>query len=76
MFIIVYTYIIQLYSYKCLLYVLSICFYCFSVYLVKQWQELKVFNDHTALATGVRFGQNASFLASTSMDRSLKLFGI
>ena len=47
----------------------------FRVYLCKQWQELKVFNDHTALATGVRFGQNATFVASTSMDRSLKVFG-
>lgn len=46
------------------------------VYLCKQWQELKVFNDHTALATGVRFGQNGTFLASASMDRSLKVFGM
>ncbi|KAK2157251.1 hypothetical protein NP493_1890g00023 [Ridgeia piscesae] len=46
------------------------------VYLCKQWQELKVFNDHTALATGVRFGQNGTFVASTSMDRSLKIFGL
>ena len=46
------------------------------VYLCKQWQELKVFNDHTALATGVRFGHNASFIASASMDRSLKIFGL
>ena len=51
-----------------------LCLY-FRVYLCKQWQELKVFNDHTALATGVRFGQNATFVASTSMDRSLKVFG-
>jgi pre-mRNA-processing factor 19 len=46
------------------------------VYLCKQWQELKVFNDHTALATGVRFGKHAQYLASTSMDRTLKLYGI
>lgn len=46
------------------------------VYLCKQWQELKVFNDHTAAATGVRFGKNAQYLASTSMDRTLKLYGI
>jgi pre-mRNA-processing factor 19 len=44
--------------------------------LCKQWQELKVFNDHTATATGVRFGLNASFIASASMDRSLKVFGM
>ncbi|KAF6018878.1 PRPF19 [Bugula neritina] len=45
------------------------------VYLCKKWTELKVLNDHTAQATGVAFGSNASFLASTSMDRSLKFFG-
>lgn len=45
------------------------------VYLCRQWQELKVFNDHTAAATGVRFGKHAHYLASTSMDRTLKLYG-
>lgn len=50
--------------------------YRFRVYLCKQWQELKVFNDHTALATGVRFGKHAQYVASTSMDRTLKLYGI
>jgi len=48
----------------------------FSVYMCKQWQELKVFNDHTALATGIRFGKHSQFIASTSMDRTLKLYGI
>ncbi|XP_059484327.1 pre-mRNA-processing factor 19 isoform X2 [Neocloeon triangulifer] len=46
------------------------------IYLCKQWQDLKVFNDHTAMATGVRFGQNAQYIASTSMDRTLKLYGM
>jgi pre-mRNA-processing factor 19 len=46
------------------------------VYLCKQWTELKTFNDHTATATGVRFGRNSQWLASTSMDRTLKLYGI
>lgn len=46
------------------------------VYLCKQWQELKVFNDHTAMATGVRFGRHAQYIASTSMDRTLKLYGL
>ncbi|KAG5678481.1 hypothetical protein PVAND_008151 [Polypedilum vanderplanki] len=46
------------------------------VYLCKQWTELKVFNDHTATSTGVRFGRHAQWLASTSMDRTLKLYGI
>ena len=46
------------------------------VYLCKQWTDLKVFQDHTAMATGVRFGRHASYLASTSMDRTLKLYGL
>lgn len=45
------------------------------IYMCKQWQEIKTFNDHTALATGVRFGYNGAFIASASMDRSLKIFG-
>lgn len=44
------------------------------VYLCKQWQELAVFNDHTALATGLRFGNNANYIVSSSMDRSLKFY--
>lgn len=47
-----------------------------SIYMCKQWQELKVFNDHTALATGIRFGKHSQFIASTSMDRTLKLYGV
>jgi len=45
------------------------------VYLCKQWNELKVMNDHTAMATGVRFGENSQYIASTSMDRTLKIYG-
>ncbi|CAF0981722.1 unnamed protein product [Didymodactylos carnosus] len=44
------------------------------VYQVKQWDLLKIFNDHTSVATGVRFGLNANYLASSSLDRSLKLY--
>ena len=32
--------------------------------------------DHTGLVTGVRFGRNASFIASVAMDRNLKYFGL
>lgn len=48
----------------------------FRVYLCKQWQELKVFVDHTATATGVRFGRLSQYIASTSMDRTLKIYGL
>lgn len=48
----------------------------FRIYLSKQWTELAVFNDHTATATGVCFGESASFLTSVSLDRSLKIFSL
>ena len=44
------------------------------VYLCKQWETLKVVREHTAIATGVRFGQHAQYLATTSMDRTLKIY--
>uniref|UniRef100_A0A8D8R9D0 Pre-mRNA-processing factor 19 n=1 Tax=Cacopsylla melanoneura TaxID=428564 RepID=A0A8D8R9D0_9HEMI len=46
------------------------------VFLCKQWQELANFNDHTAMVTGVRFGAHAHYLASSSMDRTLKLYSM
>jgi pre-mRNA-processing factor 19 len=42
------------------------------VFVVKQWEEIAAFKAHTSAVTGVRFGKHAQFLASTSMDRSLK----
>lgn len=59
-----------------LLQLLSTELYFYRIYLCKQWQELKVFNDHTATATGVRFGKHAHYIASTSMDRTLKLYAM
>ncbi|XP_053214468.1 pre-mRNA-processing factor 19-like [Panonychus citri] len=44
------------------------------IYHTKQWDNLITFEDHTGLATGVRFGDNAKFLVSTSLDRSLKIY--
>jgi pre-mRNA-processing factor 19 len=45
------------------------------VYHVKTWQLLKQLGDHTAGVTGVAFGADAKYLASSSMDRSMKVFG-
>lgn len=45
------------------------------VYLCKQWQELKSFTEHGGVTTGVKFGENAKFIASCSMDRTLKYYG-
>ncbi|XP_012566859.1 pre-mRNA-processing factor 19 isoform X1 [Hydra vulgaris] len=44
------------------------------IYVVKQWDLLRTITDHTGIVTGVKFGKNASFLASTSMDRNLKYY--
>lgn len=46
------------------------------VLLCRQWQQILAFNEHTAAATGVRFGRDAAYLASTSMDRTLKIYGL
>jgi len=44
------------------------------IYLVKQWDLLKTLSDFSAVATSVKFGRNAEFLASVGMDRNLRYF--
>ncbi|GAA35974.2 pre-mRNA-processing factor 19 [Clonorchis sinensis] len=46
------------------------------IYLCKQWDQLALFNDHTAPATGCRFGENANRFITVSLDRSVKVFGL
>ncbi|KAF4320296.1 hypothetical protein BBO99_00005486 [Phytophthora kernoviae] len=38
------------------------------------WEVVKTMSDHKAAVTGVQFAPDSSFLASTSMDRSLKIY--
>ncbi|CAI5733526.1 unnamed protein product [Hyaloperonospora brassicae] len=38
------------------------------------WEVVKSFSEHKAAVTGVQFAPDSTFLASTSMDRSLKLY--
>ncbi|CDW57044.1 WD40 and Prp19 domain containing protein [Trichuris trichiura] len=45
------------------------------VFQSKSWNELVVLKDHTDLATGVRFGENACFIVTCGMDRALRIFG-
>merc|ERR1712195_182033 len=46
-----------------------------TVYNAKTWDVVKTFEDaHASRVTDVKWGANAKFLASTSMDRSLKFF--
>ena len=42
-----------------------------SAYIIPLFQSL---SEHTAQATGVRFGERANYVASTSMDRTLKIY--
>lgn len=44
------------------------------IYETKKWENLRVFTDHTANVTDVKFGQNASYIASTGLDRALKIY--
>jgi len=45
-----------------------------SIYTTKQWETVKTWNDHTKEVTALKFGNNAEWFASTSKDRSLKIF--
>jgi len=40
----------------------------------KAFSPVQVYSEHPALVTDVKFGRNASFFASSSMDRSLKIW--
>ena len=44
------------------------------VYVTKQWDLIKSFSDHTALATGLCFGDKANFILSSGLDRTLKVY--
>ena len=44
------------------------------VYLSKQWAQVAKWDDHQEICTGVQFGPNASYLATTSMDRKLRIY--
>jgi len=45
------------------------------LFLVKQWESIHTLKDHTGPVTDMCFSSNASYLASASMDRSLKFYG-
>jgi len=45
------------------------------IFTGKHLEHVHTLDEHTGLVTDVKFGQNASFLASTSMDRNLKFWG-
>ncbi|DAZ97302.1 TPA: hypothetical protein N0F65_009835 [Lagenidium giganteum] len=39
-----------------------------------EWQIVQTFEDHKAAVTGVQFAPDSSYLASSSMDRSFKIY--
>jgi len=41
----------------------------------KSLSHLKTYGDHSASVTDVKFGRDAEYFASTSMDRTLKIWG-
>mgnify|MGYP001124971007 CR=1 FL=1 len=45
-----------------------------NVYKSKSWDLIRSFDEHTAPVTGVAWGPDAKFLASSSMDRTLKIW--
>eukprot|EP00002_Diphylleia_rotans_P006532 TRINITY_DN158_c0_g1_i1.p1 TRINITY_DN158_c0_g1~~TRINITY_DN158_c0_g1_i1.p1 ORF type:complete len:509 (+),score=130.33 TRINITY_DN158_c0_g1_i1:48-1574(+) len=45
------------------------------VYHTKSWNLVHSFTGHSAVATDLDFGPDASFLVSSSMDRSVKFWG-
>jgi len=40
----------------------------------KEWELIKSWRDHSDSVTGVKFAANASFIATTSSDRNLKIW--
>ncbi|EDO47404.1 predicted protein [Nematostella vectensis] len=44
------------------------------IYLVKQWELLNSFSEHSGLVTGVKFGRHAATVVSSGMDRHLKFY--
>jgi len=45
------------------------------VFTGKRLEHVHTLDEHTGLVTDVKFGKDATFLASTSMDRTLKFWG-
>ena len=46
------------------------------VYHTKQWDTVHTFAEHTASATGVRFGNLAKTLVTCSLDKSIKFYSL
>jgi len=45
-----------------------------SMYTSKKWELVKTWKDHKKDVTAIKFGQGAEWFATTSLDRSLKIY--
>jgi len=57
------------------LYLAAAAGYTVDVLAVKEWNAINTFKEHSKLVTGLAWGPDASFLATSSMDRSVKILG-
>lgn len=48
---------------------------CTKVFAVKTWGELATYDGYGGSVTGLKFGKSAGFLATCSMDRTVRFYG-
>ncbi|KAL7078803.1 hypothetical protein ACQ4LE_002456 [Meloidogyne hapla] len=46
------------------------------IFQVKSWNKIYQFDGHTQIVTGINFGENAKFVASSSLDKTVRIFGL
>uniref|UniRef100_A0A915P8E1 Pre-mRNA-processing factor 19 n=2 Tax=Meloidogyne TaxID=189290 RepID=A0A915P8E1_9BILA len=46
------------------------------IFQVKSWNKIYQFDGHTQGVTGINFGENAKFVASSSLDKTVRIFGL
>lgn len=46
------------------------------IYQVKTWNKIFQFDGHTQIVTGINFGENAKFVASSSLDKTVRILGL
>ncbi|CAK5077135.1 unnamed protein product [Meloidogyne enterolobii] len=46
------------------------------IFQVKSWNKIYQFDGHTQVVTGINFGENAKFVASSSLDKTVRIFGL
>jgi len=44
------------------------------VYSTKNWSQVANFKNHTDVVTSMKFGKNAKFVVTTSLDRTMKIY--